>query len=69
MFLVYSMSTAVVLGSWLEAVLPMRHRRQHLTENYAERKRSVKDETFNRFIKVGFLIQWRKPAFNQKQFV
>jgi len=64
-----SMSTAAVLDLCLEEVHQMRHRRLHLTESCVERRRNVKDETFNRFIKVGFLIQWRKPAFNQKQFV
>ena len=52
-----------------EAVLQMKHRKLHLTGSCVERRRNVKDENFNRFIKVGFLIQWRKPAFNQKQFV
>ena len=69
MVLACSMSTAAVLDLWQEVVLQMRRKRLHLTESCVERRRNVKDETFNRFIKVGFLIQWRKPAFNQKQFV
>ena len=34
-----------------------------------ERRRNEKGEVFNRVIKVDFLMQWRKSAFNQKQFV
>ena len=33
------------------------------------KKKKRKGRSFNRIIRVGFLIQWRKPAFNQKQFV
>ena len=62
MVLACSMSTAAVLDLWLEAVLQMRHGKQHSTENYAERKRSAKGEAFSCIIKVGFLEQWRKPA-------
>lgn len=62
MVLACSMNMEVVLGSWLEEVLQMRHRRLHLMENYAERKRSAKGEAFSCIIKVGFLEQWRKPA-------
>ena len=67
--LICSTSTAAVLDLCLEEVHQMRHRRLRLTESYAERRRNEKGEVFNRVIKVGFLIQWRKPTFNQKQFV
>ena len=63
-----SRNMEAALRSWLEEVLQMRHRRLRLTESCVER-RSEKGEAFNRIIRVGFLIQWRKPAFNQKQFV
>ncbi len=64
-----SMNTAAVLDLWLEAVLQMKHRKLHLTGSCAERRRNEKGEVFNRVIKVDFLMQWRKSAFNQKQFV
>ena len=57
-----STSTAAVLDLCLEEVHQMRHRKQHSTENYAERKRSAKGEAFSCIIKIGFLEQWRKPA-------
>jgi|GEM_PF-7046523 len=57
-----SMNMEAALGSWLEEVLQMRHRRLHLIENYAERKRNAKGEAFSCIIKVGFLEQWKKPA-------
>lgn len=47
----------------------MRRKRLHLIESCAERKRSEKGEAFNRIVKVGFLIQWRKPSFNQKKTI
>lgn len=62
MVLACSMSTAAVLDLCLEEVHQMRHRKQHSTENYAERKRSAKGEAFSCIIKIGFLEQWRKPA-------
>ena len=64
-----STSTAAVLDLCLEEVHQMRHRRLRLTESYAERKRNEKGEAFNRIIRVGFLIQWRKPSFNQKKTI
>ncbi len=42
-----STNTAAVLDSWLEAVLPTSHKKQHLTKNCAERKRSAKVQDFN----------------------
>ena len=42
-----SMNTAAVLDLCLEEVLQMKHRKLHLTENYAERKRSAKARNFN----------------------
>lgn len=60
-----SMNTAAVLDLCLEEVLQMKHRKLHLTESCVERRRNEKGEAFNRIIRVGFLIQWRKPAFNQ----
>jgi len=64
-----SMNTAAVLDSCLEEVLQMKHRKLHLTGSCVERRRNEKGEVFNRVIKVDFLMQWRKSAFNQKQFV
>ena len=55
--------------SCLEEVLQMKHRKLHLTGSCVERRRNEKGEVFNRVIKVDFLMQWRKSAFNQKQFV
>lgn len=63
-----SMNTAAVLDLYLEEVHQMKHRKLHLTESCAERKEAQRPETLI-IVKVGFLIQWRKPSFNQKQYV